>query len=162
MYTNDISSKQNRYRSFKKVRFIHLTNYAVNKNSLLFVNNQDPSEDHVGSKWSLISLKEYLRLNNINIDSLQDKIDDLIIKTVISIESLVFSAYEMNVPYRTNCFDLMGFDILIDNTLKPILLEVNHSPSLNIDAPIDLKIKGELISDLFTLIGVVPLDQRFS
>ena len=56
----------------------------------------------------------------------------------------------------------MGFDILIDNTLKPILLEVNHSPSLNIDAPIDLKIKGELISDLFTLIGIVPLDQRFS
>lgn len=36
-------------------------------------------------------------------------------------------------------------------------MEVNFSPSLNIDAPIDLKIKGEMLADLFTLIGVVPL-----
>jgi tubulin polyglutamylase TTLL5 len=36
-------------------------------------------------------------------------------------------------------------------------LEANLSPSLNIDAPVDLKIKGEMIADLFTMIGIVPL-----
>jgi hypothetical protein len=61
------------------------------------------------------------------------------------------------VPYRSNCFSLFGFDILIDQNSKPWLLEVNLSPSLNIDAPIDLKIKGEMVSDLFSLIGIVPL-----
>lgn len=64
----------------------------------------------------------------------------------------------MHVPYRSSCFSLFGFDVLVDQQLKPWLLEVNHSPSLNIDAPIDLKIKGDMIADLFTLIGIVPLD----
>ena len=45
--------------------------------------------------------------------------------------------------------------------MKPWLLEVNLSPSMHTDTPLDLKIKGNLISDVFTLIGVVPLDQRY-
>lgn len=72
-------------------------------------------------------------------------------------ESAIFQACEMNVPYRNNCFSLFGYDILIDSSFKPWLLEVNFSPSLNIDAPLDLKIKGDMLADLFTLIGVVPL-----
>lgn len=86
-----------------------------------------------------------------------ERIDDIIIKTVISVESILFQAMEMNVPYRTNCFSLFGFDILVDQNLKPWLLEVNLSPSLNIDSPLDLKIKGEMLADLFTLVGIVPL-----
>ena len=51
------------------------------------------------------------------------------------------SACKMFVPHKRNCFELYGFDILIDSDLKPWLLEVNLSPSLNCEAPIDLKIK---------------------
>jgi hypothetical protein len=68
----------------------------------------------------------------------------------------------MTVPYRTNCFEVLGFDILLDDTIKPWLLEVNLSPSLNTDSPLDLKIKGSMIADLFTMIGVVPPDQQFA
>ena len=50
--------------------------------------------------------------------------------------------------------------MMIDDALNPALLEVNLSPSLSCDAPLDQKIKGELMSDLFTMIGVVPLDRR--
>ena len=53
----------------------------------------------------------------------------------------VNSACKMFVPHKRNCFELYGFDILIDSDLKPWLLEVNLSPSLNCEAPIDLKIK---------------------
>ena len=55
----------------------------------------------------------------------------------------------------------MGFDILIDSNLKPWLLEVNLSPSMNTDSPLDLRIKGNLISDLLTMIGITPNDSRF-
>ncbi|XP_043372138.1 tubulin polyglutamylase TTLL5 isoform X12 [Dermochelys coriacea] len=59
---------------------------------------------------------------------------------------------------------LYGFDVLIDATLKPWLLEVNLSPSLACDAPLDLKIKASMISDMFTLVGFVcqDLGQRTS
>ncbi len=130
----------------------------MNKNSTKFVVNNDPINDYTGSKWSISALKDFLRLNGINVDLLWEKIEDLCVKTILSIENIVYGAFEMHVPYRNNCFELFGFDILLDSNLKPWLLEVNLSPSLNTDAPIDLKIKGNLISDLFTLVGVVPLD----
>ena len=90
-------------------------------------------------------------------ESLFNKIEDLLIKTILSIEHLVFQAHSQHVPYRTNCFDLLGFDVLIDQSLKPWLLEVNLSPSLSCGEKLDLKVKGNLIADLFTLIGIVPL-----
>ncbi len=52
--------------------------------------------------------------------------------------------------------------MLIDSALKPWLIEVNLSPSLNTDSPTDLKVKGAVISDVFTLAGIVPLDLRYT
>lgn len=73
-------------------------------------------------------------------------------------ESTVFSATTMQVSYRNNCFELFGFDILLDQKLKPWVLEVNLSPSLACESPLDLKIKGDMMCDLFTMVGVTPLD----
>jgi tubulin polyglutamylase TTLL5 len=66
----------------------------------------------------------------------------------------------MFVPYRSNCFELLGFDILIDDKLNPWLLEVNLSPSLSCDSLLDSKIKGNLIADLLNLAGVVNIECR--
>jgi tubulin polyglutamylase TTLL5 len=62
------------------------------------------------------------------------------------------------VPHSGNCFELFGFDILIDEAMCCWLIEVNLSPSLGCDAPLDQKIKGNLMADLFSLIGITPLD----
>jgi len=64
------------------------------------------------------------------------------------------------VPHRDNCFELLGFDILIDTLLEPWLIEVNLSPSLGCDSPLDQRVKGTMLADLLTLTGVVPLDRR--
>ncbi|MDD2840612.1 MAG: hypothetical protein PHY80_05900 [Rickettsiales bacterium] len=55
----------------------------------------------------------------------------------------------------------MGFDVLIDSNLKPWLIEINMSPSMNTDSPLDLKIKGNMISELLNMTGVIPLDERY-
>ena len=55
---------------------------------------------------------------------------------------------------NNNCFELLGFDILVDECYKPWLLEVNLSPSLGTDTQLDFKVKGALIADLFTLVGL--------
>ena len=67
------------------------------------------------------------------------------------------------MPHRGNCCELYGFDILIDDDLKPWVLEVNLSPSMATDAPIDLKIKSNVIADFFNIMGVEvtdPLSRR--
>ena len=56
---------------------------------------------------------------------------------------------------------MLGFDILIDSNLKPWLIEINMSPSMNTDSPLDLKIKSNMISDLITMVGITPLDERY-
>ena len=81
----------------------------------------------------------------------------MIIKTIISIEHIVFKAMEMTVPYRDNCFEILGFDVLIDESLRPWLIEINLSPSLNTDSAVDLKIKGNMIADTFTMVGIVSM-----
>ena len=52
------------------------------------------------------------------------------------------------------CFEILGFDIMLDNKCKPYLLEVNHSPSFSTDSPLDEKVKGELIRDTIRLLGL--------
>lgn len=61
---------------------------------------------------------------------------------------------------RTSCFELYGFDVLIDENLKPWLLEVNVFPSLSSSSPFDKMVKSQLICDAFTLIGIRGYDKQ--
>ena len=158
-YENTAASSSNMY--------IHLTNYSINKHNSKFISTD---EDDSGSKWylfyinlnykqvlfirSFTALLNYLRTNGRNVDQLMDQINDMIIKTMISIEPFVNAAVNMFVPYRGNCFELFGFDVLVDNNLKPWLLEVNLSPSMACETPIDLRIKSQLICDIYNMVGV--------
>jgi len=52
------------------------------------------------------------------------------------------------------CFELLGFDIILQEDMKPILLEVNHAPSFATDSPLDYEVKKKLFVDMFTLLGM--------
>lgn len=52
------------------------------------------------------------------------------------------------------CFEVLGFDIILDDNLEPILLEVNHAPSFATDSPLDHDLKRSLFIDMFTLLGL--------
>jgi hypothetical protein len=62
--------------------------------------------------------------------------------------------------HRTNCFEIFGFDILLDSDLKPWLVEVNLSPALATDSPLDMIIKSTLLADVFSIIGVKRFDRK--
>ena len=131
---------------------MHLCNSSINKYHSDYVTGSSAKDDDQGHKWSLSAFLKHLRANKINTTQLMASIEDVIIKSIISVEFSVNSACKMFVPHRNNCFELYGFDILVDSNLKPWLLEVNMSPSLNTDSPIDMKIKSNLLCDLFTLV----------
>ncbi|XP_077910116.1 tubulin polyglutamylase TTLL5 isoform X10 [Halichoerus grypus] len=139
-------------------QFMHLTNYSVNKKSGDYVSCDDPEVEDYGNKWSMSAMLRYLKQEGRDTTVLMAHVEDLIIKTIISAELAIATACKTFVPHRSSCFELYGFDVLIDSTLKPWLLEVNLSPSLACDAPLDLKIKASMISDMFTVVGFVCQD----
>ncbi len=59
---------------------------------------------------------------------------------------------QKNIHNDKHCFELYGFDILIDGKLKPWLIEVNASPSLVASTKKDFVLKKNLINDLLNVL----------
>jgi tubulin polyglutamylase TTLL6/13 len=51
------------------------------------------------------------------------------------------------------CFEVLGFDIILDDSFKPFLLEINNAPSFSCKSPLDLFVKHNLFKELFNLIN---------
>lgn len=134
-------------------QFIHLTNYSVNKNHLNYVPNHD-IEGQTGNKWTLKTLWRYLsHSSKVDVELIRKSIQDMIIKTIISCETHVSKLVNANVKNRYSCFELLGFDIMLDSEYKPWLIEVNISPSLRSDSPLDSSVKSQLIKDMLNIVG---------
>ena len=144
---------------------MHLTNYAVNKYSTNFVQNKDAKLDSVGHKRSLKYTLRYLKqVKGEDVEGLWEGIKDIIIKTLIAgLPSLnhIYRSCQPDDLENSLCFEILGFDIMIDHKCRPILLEVNHSPSFSTDSPLDYKIKNELIRDTIRLLGLSTKRKTF-
>ena len=151
--------------SMKKLnsRFAHLTNYSVNKKSKHFVApTSETNSDMEGSKWSLTALWRYLvqAEGRSKVKKCQKEVRRLIAKTLIAAEAEIAPQIHRYVKHPGICYELFGFDVFLDKSLRPWLIEVNISPSLMGSSPLDQKIKGTLMADTFHLIGNVPYDER--
>ncbi|PAA47515.1 hypothetical protein BOX15_Mlig027105g2 [Macrostomum lignano] len=143
---------------YSRNQCMHLTNYSVNKKNQEYVQNDDADVEDYGNKWSLGALLRYLKSEGHDTSALMMRLEDVIVKAILSVEMPIASACKMFQPHKGNCFELYGFDIIIDDTLRPWLLEVNLSPSLACDSPLDFKIKCHMLSDLLSLVGFVCHD----
>ena len=63
---------------------MHLTNYAINKESPNFIFNEDVENMNVGHKRSLTSVYKKLAEDGHDVNELKQKIYDLLIKTIIT------------------------------------------------------------------------------
>lgn len=160
MYDNGLvrfaSSKYSHSSKSLSNRYVHLTNYSVNKFNDAYIKNEDEqgTESH---KWGLKALWQYLQVAGQDVDAIKAKIKSIVIKTVIASVPTVTSLSKSHCKYRHTCHELFGFDIFLDQHLKPWLIEVNISPSLHTSAPLDKHIKYGLVKDLFNVAGfLVP------
>jgi D-alanine-D-alanine ligase-like ATP-grasp enzyme len=70
-------------------------------------------------------------------DKCFDEINNIIYISLKSVQGVIIN--------DKHCFEMYGYDILIDDKLKPWLIEVNASPSLSTTTETDRMIKMNLI-----------------
>lgn len=73
------------------------------------------------------------------------RIKDVIIKTLISVEPHIVNKFNCFAKHRNVCFEVYGFDVIIDHKLRPWILEVNVSPSLSSSSFLDKKVKTMML-----------------
>lgn len=134
--------------------FMHLTNYALNKEADNYEEaNMNTDEGH---KRSLGAVLKILAAEGADVDLLMQQIEQLIIKTVLTAQPSCNFNYRVCQPDcmdNSMAFQILGFDVLIDHKFKPLLLEVNGSPSFATDSPLDYKIKKNVIRDTLGLLN---------
>jgi tubulin polyglutamylase TTLL6/13 len=136
---------------------MHLTNYAVNKKNPDF--QFDDEDDAKGHKRSFSSILRHVKENGDDPEKVFKDICNVVVKTIISVQPHLAHMYRSCQPKEENsemCFELFGFDIMLDSNLKAWLLEVNHTPSFHTDSTFDLQLKQNLILDTLTLLNVNP------
>ncbi|XP_066985788.1 probable tubulin polyglutamylase TTLL2 [Macrobrachium rosenbergii] len=123
--------------------FSHLTNTSLNKLAPGY--RTEKERVGAGCKWTVRELRRYLESTGQR--------DWLLWQRVCVMVSLTLITQVGHVPHHHNCFELYGFDILIDDTLTPSLLEVNRCPSLSYDCDVDRVVKKPMLHHLFDLLG---------
>eukprot|EP00759_Apiculatamorpha_spiralis_P019821 PhF_6_TR25524/c0_g1_i3/m.35711 len=139
-FTLDKASLSNKY--------IHLTNTAIAKE------HHNTSIANGVHKWDLHSLQRHLLSQGVKWDDVWGKIKDVVIKTLVCAEDDV-----QPLPSPKNTFELFGFDVILDSNYRPWVLEVNASPSMDMDNALDHSVKPQLIMDIIELLDPVPFDR---
>ncbi len=103
---------------------MHLTNYAIQKRSDDFLRDEES-----GTKRRISTMNKWFRDNGYDVDKMWQDIDDVIIKTLLSAHAVLKHNYRTcfaNHYKGSACFEILGYDILLDKKLKPYVLEVIH------------------------------------
>ena len=136
---------------------MHLTNYAINKESRKFIFNLDQRRDDIGHKRSLAAVLRRLAALGHDTAALWQRLSALVAKTLCSVQPPLAHVYRRCQPLDpadSLCFEVLGLDVLLDSDLRPWLLEVNSEPSFAADTPLDRAIKHQVLTDALKLLEV--------
>ena len=142
-----------------KNKFVHLTNICVNNKNKKYV-HPNSLNDKNANIWSVSMYKEFLASLNVNWYTIREKIKDIIIKSILCVYEKLYDKNEVKKVNDQSFFNLLGYDILIDDKFSPHLLEINTDPTMEINNILENKIKKKLFTDTLNLIGIVPYSRK--
>jgi hypothetical protein len=125
-------------------RFIHLTNDAVQKKS------EDYGKYEFANKMSYAEFQRYL-------DGHRPKVylhfvNDVVPKMKKIVKDTVLAVYKkIDVRKRAYSFEIFGYDFLLDEHLKPWLIEVNTNPCLELSSGLLATIIPAMLENAFRI-----------
>lgn len=133
--TEKYSTESNKLRN----KFVHITNLSVNK--------YNPKYQTSRHRWDMADVWRHMAENGIDTEHVEQQIHDLIIKQFISSEPVLTNMMNAHAKSSYSCNELYAYDVIIDQQLKPWLLEVNTFPGHGKDY------FGEMVRDMLNLAG---------
>ena len=122
--------------------FIHLTNYSVQKY------NKNFSKVEVGNEISFQMFQDELNKKEIKKNFKKDIFPEIIKIIWITAKA---GKNKINIMERKNCFELYGYDFILDINYTPYLLEINTNPGLEESSPLIKMLVPRMIDDAFRL-----------
>ena len=123
-------------------KLIHLTNDAVQKYS------EDYGKFEMANKLSYSDLQRYLdaHYKEKNINFLQDVAPQL--KALVK-DTVQATYLKLDPKHRAYSFEIFGYDFMLDEALKPWLIEVNTNPCLELSSPLLARVIPSMLDNAF-------------
>ena len=134
-------------------KFIHITNHSLQKKS----NNFELYE--IGNEMSYQDFKNFMVSENIPLEKFDDMIYQMKLLVKISFKS-VGNKLLKTMPIL--CFEIFGYDFILDKDFKLWILEINNNPGLGISSPLIEKLIPRMIDDAFRLTIDKVFNTRYS
>lgn len=156
------SEKYNFSASVPHNKYSFLTNLFINKKNkkkFIYPKNMKNMED--SNLWNLDTFQKYCARNNINYEKLYSEVGDIFIKMMITVREKIMDNIEKTNLQYSNFYHLIGFDIILDENLKPYLLETNRRCGFRNDNDAEKYYTYNIIADTLNIIGLRPKDLNF-
>ena len=136
--------------------FSQITNVELNKANIKM--------EDIDSVSKLISdLFEVFEQKGIDTQKLWEKIDHIVVLALLSAHNYLIDGVNSSCPKigYPRCFQILGFDILLDKDLNPHILEVNHRPSLQYYRGPERRMKVGMIANAIKIAAPLVCMQQY-
>ena len=128
----------------KKDAFVHITNYSFQKHSLNF------QKFELGNEVPFYDFQKYLdkeyKDNKIDVKkNIMEQVKYIVGLTMKSVKE------KINQKNRNFCFEIFGYDFMMDINFNVYLLEINTNPGLEISSPWIKAIVPRMVDDALRL-----------
>ena len=144
-----LKASSNKYDVNSRDLYVHLTNYSVQKY------NENFSKIEIGNEIPFKDFQHELDKKGTGINFYKD-----IYPKIVRIVRITGGAAKgkMNFLNKKYCFEIFGYDFILDEKYQPYLLEINTNPGLEISSPLIDELLPRMIDDAFKL----TIDQEFT
>ena len=123
-------------------KFIHITNHSLQKKSSKFEYYE------YGNEMSYSDFKEFMKEENIPLENFDKMVERM--KFLVKISFKAVGSKLLRVT-PVLCFEIFGYDFILDNDFNPWILEINNNPGLGISSPVIQKLVPRMIDDALRL-----------
>ena len=134
-------------------KFIHITNYSFQKNSSNF------ERFEIGNEISYSDFKKFMKKEGIPLEKFDQMINHMKFLIQISLKAV---SKKLTKISPVLCFEIFGYDFIVDNEFRPWILEINDNPGLCISSPVIEKIIPRMLDDAFRLTIDVVFNTKYS